>query len=125
MKKEVYLRDVKVSGDKSSFSKVDIAAGFIVGHTNEATPGLVFEMVGEPKFDDAVDDMMSAVYHMCAIALIANENKPEVKEEIYKRVVQAFSLVMDKFHPEAKDRRTDIMTDEELKKLEELVKDKK
>jgi hypothetical protein len=123
-KQSIYIRheDIK-KPEKSHYEKLNIDGGFIIGHIKDAgTLKLVLELIGEIKFDDAVDDIMSAVYHMCVITWIENKNSEVSRDEIYKRVVQAFSLIMDKFHPKMKDQRTDIMSDEELRKIEELVK---
>jgi flagellar biosynthesis component FlhA len=122
MKKEVFLKNVNEKDPaKSYFEKVEMAGGFVIGHTADKK-ALIFELAGTVQFDDAVDDIMSAIYHMCAITWIENKNSEPARDEIYKRVVQAFSLIMDKFHPKMKDQRTDIMTDDELKRIEELVK---
>lgn len=92
--------------------KVRLDTGFIVGNINKKE--LVFELIGKPSFDETMDDMMSAIYHICQTADMLTKNKQS--EEIYKRTVQAFSLVMDKFNPEAKNYRANsqILTDKEI-----------
>lgn len=92
--------------------KVRLDTGFVVGNIDKKH--LVFELIGNPSFDETMDDMMSAIYHICQTADMMTHNKQT--EEIYKRTVQAFSLVMDKFNPDAKTRRAEsaILTDEEI-----------
>ena len=106
--KKVYLEN-----DKGMLRvKCSVDTGFVVGNINKEV--LVFELIGTPSFDETIDDMMSAIYHICQTADMMTDN--EKSEEIYKRVVQAFSLVMDKFNPDAKDRRAEsaILTDAEI-----------
>ena len=108
--KGVYIR----VPDKG-YVPVPIQGGFIVGHTKDMK--LVMELVGELGFEDAMDDVMSGIYHICTVSLIESGNTKEAKKEIYTRAVQAFSLIMDKFYPENKDIRTDVVLPEELEKI--------
>lgn len=102
--------------------KVSLDTGFVIGNIQKKE--LVFEILGTPSFDETVDDLMSGIYHVCSTADMITEGKQ--KEEIYKRVVQAFSLVMDQFNPEGKDRRAEsaILTDKEIIEAENAKLDK-
>lgn len=107
-KHPVYLED-----DKGMLRpRATVDSGFVIGNINKEV--LVFELLGEPSFDETMDDMMSGIYHICQTADMLTNNTQT--EEIYKRAVQAFSLVMDKFNPDAKERRAEsaILTDEEI-----------
>jgi hypothetical protein len=112
--------------DKGHYEQVHMDGGFLVGHVKVGEKlELVFDLLGDIGFDDAIDDVMSAIYHMCSITYIESGSTKEAREEIYKRVVQAFSLIMDKFNPEAKDRRSDLMSEEEMQAYEEIIKENK
>lgn len=124
MKQSLYIR--KEHNNKSGYYPVLMDGGFLIGHKGpKGKVELVFELLGEINFDDTIDDFMSGLYHICAVALIENDSTKEAREEIYTRVVQAFSLIMDKFNPEAKDRRSDIMSPEELDAVEAILEENK
>lgn len=104
---------VYLENDKGMLQpKVRLDTGFVIGNINKEV--LIFELIGKPSFDETIDDMMSGIYHICQTADMLSQNKQS--EEIYKRVVQAFSLVMDKFNPDAKTRRAEsaILSDREI-----------
>lgn len=117
------LKKVYLENDKGMLRpKVSLDTGFVIGNIEKKE--LVFELIGSPSFDETIDDMMSGIYHICATANQMTNNTQ--KEEIYKRVVQAFSLVMDQFNPEGKDRRAEsaILTDQEIIDAENAKLDK-
>lgn len=72
-------------------------------------------------FNEAVNLISSAIYHISKETEKLAKNQEQAKEGIYTVWVQAFSLVMDQYFPEAKNFRKDIMTEEELQKLQDDI----
>lgn len=94
---------------------IDFDKGLVVGHITvdkEKEPRLYILPVNNPTFSEAIDDVMSTVNHLCKIAV--QNNAP--KDDVYKVVVQAFSIVIDEFYPEAKDKFK-FMTEKEKELL--------
>lgn len=95
-----------------------IESGIIIGHADK--DHLIAEVVGETNFDEILDDFSSALYHLMHYANDQTEGK--AKDEIYKRVNQSVSLVLDKFHPEmTKNKKhgpAGVLTDEDIIKME-------
>jgi uncharacterized UPF0160 family protein len=113
-KNAVYLR----LGEKTIKKVTNIDNGFLVGNIDKKE--LVLSLIGEPNFDETMDDMMSAIYHIMSMADEQTNGKD--KEEIYTRTVQAFSLIVDKFSPEMANKKFgDGVTDEAILKAQEDV----
>lgn len=113
--KKPIVRQIYVDDDKGVLRRrTAMAGGFILGHIDEK--GFIFEMVGEPNFNQTVDDFCSGLYHMMSLANEVTDGK--AKDEIYTRVNQAVSLVLDEFYPEMKDKKF-LLSDEEILKLED------
>lgn len=110
------IRQVYIDDDKGVLRRrTVIQKGFLIGNIEKK--GLIFEMIGEPGFNETVDDMCSGLLHVMFMANDISGGK--AKDEIYKRVNQAVSLILDKFNPEAKEEKFGIVSDAEILKLEE------
>lgn len=72
---------------------------------------------GESSFEEMNNLFFSALKHLYESAVMAHGE--ESREEIYTRAVQMFSLMIDDFYPEGKDKKYGILTDEDIKKAED------
>lgn len=80
----------------------------LLGHANKDE--LILHMEGKATYDEIWDDFFSAMIH---IAEVSHEQGME-KQVIYDHLVQAFSLVMDTFHPEGKESKYGDYSDEDI-----------
>ena len=127
MSKKVKLKKVYVEDDNGSLIKHKVKYGIMMG-ANEKE-GMKMAVIGESTFEEMNDLVMSGIRHLyeSAVEVLGEEQR----EAIYERSVQMFSLLMDEFYPEGKDKKNgSILTDEDIKeaedkKIESLYKQKK
>lgn len=114
--KQVPLRQVYIDDDKGILRRRTVVQhGFVVGNIHKEK--LVLEMIGNPDFEETIDDMCSALLHVMAIANDITKGKQ--KELIYKKVNQAVGLILDKFDPTMADKKWGGVTDKEIIELED------
>lgn len=115
---KVYIED-----DNNKLFEVELNAGIVIGNKGKKKLELVVAPINKQQLTDTYDDIMSAILHLAEFAVQQQpkEAQKETRKQIYNTLVQAFSLIMDKFNPEAKDYRKDLMTPEELKAIQDSV----
>ena len=108
------VKKIHVESDKGNMEKQQVDYGVIFGSTDSQ---MITTVVGESTFEELNNLVYSGIYHLyeSAVHNLGEENR----KEIYERAVQMFSLLMDKFYPEAKDTKFGILTDEDIKKAED------
>ncbi len=117
MKKEKKApnRQIYVDDDKGVLRRCTVVQnGFIIGNINKEK--LVLEMIGNPDFEETIDDLCSGLLH---IMFMANDiTKGKQKDLIYKKVNQAVGLILDKYDPSMADKKWGGVTDKEIIELE-------
>jgi hypothetical protein len=106
------IHTVWLDGKRGLKPAAKLRSGFIVGYDEQKN--LVLAMVGEPDFEETVEQIMNFMLSTMEIADDITRGKK--KDEIYDHVVSTFSLYVDKFHPEAKEHKYEFgdKTDKEL-----------
>ena len=108
------LKNIYVETDKGNMEKQKVDYGVVFGSSGKQ---MLTNVVGEATFEEMNDLIYSGLYHLyeSTVHNFGEENR----KEIYERSVQMFSLLMDKFYPDAKDTRFGILTDEDIKEAED------
>ena len=123
------MKKVYVETDKGNMVKFKADYGIFIGSKDKE---VAMTPIGQSSIEEMNDLIYSGLLHVYNSAMYNfsdEDNEDEMREEIYKRAVQMFSLIMDKFHPEAKDKKYGILTDKDIyelenKKLDSLSKQK-
>lgn len=95
MKKKIYVED-----DQGKLEKFKLEYGIMIGAIDKDLQMAVF---GKSTFEDMNNLIYSGIKHLYESSVKAY-GKEVTRDEIYNRAVQMFSLIMDEFYPEAKDK---------------------
>lgn len=95
----------------------DVEQGFFIGV--DKSNKTVFGVVGKADIDTQFDNCVTALHYF--MKTYNEYTKGEFKNIIYNRAIQAFSLMIDDFYPEAKDLKVDNLTVEAVKKAQDDI----
>ena len=112
-KSKLYIEDK--SGRRT---KQEVDYGVVFGAKGD---DMTVSVVGESTFEEMNNLIYSGLAHLYESS--ASNFGEDKRKEIYDRAVQMFSLVMDKFYPEAAKSKYGILTDEDIKKAEDAKVD--
>ena len=122
------MKKYKIKVDKQEI--MNIPHGIILGYNREDKQ-VNLSIIGKLSLDELLDIFNTATYELLETfykrACEKAKHKAQIRREIYNRAVMGFSLMIDKFDPEAKNTRFAKLTDEAILKAQNdiLLKNKK
>lgn len=84
---------------------------------------------GQISLEEALDMLNTALYELLQTfekhandqKKLTNHQRKQLKEDIYRRAVWGFSLMIDKYHPNAKKGRFQGLTEEAIMKAQDEI----
>lgn len=113
----MYKVHAKKEGGKARDVNMMLDRGIILGQVKDR---FAMDFIGETSFEEALNNLANGLYTIMRYTEDKTDGKSH--DEIYTRVNQAVSLILDKFDPEKKHEgygSLGILTDEDIKKAEE------
>lgn len=97
------MKKVYVEDDKGKLQKYKLDHGVVFGSVGKDLQMAVF---GHATFEQMNNILYSGIKHLyeSSVKVYGKDKEEAIRDEIYNRAVQMFSLIMDEFYPEAKDK---------------------